>query len=618
MQINQINNINKQCSYVNKTVSNAIHSVRTSKVPDFGKAVAAVSGAYVVAKAINKNNDERFEILRSLNVSDENIEKILSVKNSQKQDVFSLECIKILSELANINGAGIFDSVMKNYQNVDNISKKESSFCTTYEISMDKGNKTISLNKMDNDYSLIVTQKTNSGVETSNILKSSMVIVDDFSKTVDKRTVKKESLVIKPKENSFTRTYSQNGFSIKKRTNCSQNGVIESVTEEKKKNECGKIINKDYKTNSEITADTGSYIGSILSQKKSYINPATGKREIHELSSSDVPGVYNSVITDEDGNVRIESFGHKNQDGSLYAEKHFESLDGTKTDFIYKSVPDSYDHKILDKEGNVTSKTQKNPNKSSSKFIETHYKITDINGNILTKVDRVFKRLSPTKTYSSINGHEYFMQRNPDNTIDVYDCANEQKTRINLDELVKGSQDNLKLFDNISGDMLLHLYNSGYTYQYSPCQQIFGASALEKNLISAENIFTFSHELGHTVDLKTKDDPTYDKTQMYQSKLSKHPEFLKAYNEECFNFINNMSDVEKDYIDYFINKTSHKESENGRFIETFAEAAALLSTEAGAKEDNIWARGYYLQKHFPKTISVVAKLMNPNSNIAIK
>ena len=75
-------------------------------------------------------------------------------------------------------------------------------------------------------------------------------------------------------------------------------------------------------------------------------------------------------------------------------------------------------------------------------------------------------------------------------------------------------------------------------------------------------------------------------------------------------------EIEQDYIAYFIDRLDHYSGYLGGAMETVAEGNALMSTDTGF--DALAARGYYLQKFFPRTMAVLAKLEMPHSNIYVQ
>ena len=160
--------------------------------------------------------------------------------------------------------------------------------------------------------------------------------------------------------------------------------------------------------------------------------------------------------------------------------------------------------------------------------------------------------------------------------------------------------------------MLLDLYYRGYLYIPKYNINDFGIIPKKRIISVNDEIFTFSHEQGHTKDFI----PNF-KTRNFDNIIATDSEVQKAYKEERANFIKNMSNTEKETVDYFINKLDHYMGENGGAIETVAEINALLSTDAGAGDSVIWMRGYYLQKYFPKTIAAASRLLNPNSNLYV-
>lgn len=312
-----------------------------------------------------------------------------------------------------------------------------------------------------------------------------------------------------------------------------------------------------------------------------YTNSQTGKREILKMKLSDISGVYNSTITDDDGNTRVESSGYRKPDGTIVVEKNFEGLDGTKTHYTYSS--------------------------KDNNDIKMHYQITDKNGETLTTIDRTFNRVSPNIAYSSINGKEYKIEK-AENSINV--TTSGETTQIGFDEIFydEEAQKHPELIDNMSGDILLDMYKRGFRYNYIDNADITEMEPYEKIVSVKNDLFDFSHELGHTKDLEYSYDDNFNLNIRYN--IAQNPEFREVFEEERANFIKNCPKQEQKYIDYFIEKEGHYNEENGGAAEFVAETNALLSTATGSGcNDHLNTRDYYLQKYFPRSIAAASKLL---------
>lgn len=340
------------------------------------------------------------------------------------------------------------------------------------------------------------------------------------------------------------------------------------------------IINKDYKNNT--TSDV------VLKDKKTLekevrkiTNPMTGKTRTEVLEKSDVEGILNSTITDENGNKKIESLGVKNPDGSTHVEKHFVSLDGTKTEYEYNASKDKDDIKMF-------------------------YQITDKDGNVLSTVDRVYKRISPERSYSSLNGHGYTMTKVNDG-LEITDLVSNKTSVIKYDEIIKanGKEEEAKKFlDKMSADMILNLKER--KIKLVMIENVM-ESKMEgtRDLDCGDNIFVFSHESGHSKDRLPK----------FRG-VTNNPNFRKTYEMEKSAFLKAFPDVQQDYISYFINGIESCGGIDRAPAEVVAETNAFFSTDFTV--DRLSSRAHYLQKYFPRTIAQGAKLLNPNSNLYVK
>ena len=355
---------------------------------------------------------------------------------------------------------------------------------------------------------------------------------------------------------------------------------------------------KNFVDNSVLKAKGGSSSVYMHSQVKVVKNPYNGKFEVQKLEQSDVPGIYNSIIIDEEGNSRVESFARKNPDGSVDVEKHFESLDGTKTDYKY-----SFD----------------------GKNIKMFYKITDNRGKVLTTIDRTFARVNPNFAYSSVNGHSYEIKKD-NKAFNVKDNLTGKTTIIPFDSIFAGPtmKNHSEVIDKLSGDMLLDVYNRHYLVDYAEDKDCYADG--ENMLLSVDDdLFTFAHEQSHSKDFLSDyeiETMGLDEDKMQEQdyyKLSLNPEFKETYEKEREAFMKAFPGIEQEYMDYFINKDNHEEGPYGGIVETLAESGALISHACASELPDIFkSRGYYLQKYFPKTIAIASRFLTPNSNLYVK
>jgi hypothetical protein len=518
---------------------------------------------------------------------------------------------------------------------------------------------------------------------TQHIKKESKVIVDDLGilhKVSEEKFLDKNKNILKAVQydidGSITYTNYKYGNSednkklkeiIKKKYN--QNGSIEqetktSISEDYSdvdkfgiaiKTDVKNIENTDYKNHTKTFAITKGKWDKLIKEERIIKNPKNGKITKEIIEKSDIDGIYNSKIIGEDGKEKIESIGIKNSDGSISIEKHFESLDGTKTDYTFKAVPvknkdnihilddkgnmlltDDFSipnktYKILDKDEKVITNgfVEDNTNYifsydeplklSGNDEVEMTYKITDSKGKVLTTVDRKYKRISEDTVFSSLNGHGYNIKK-LDDCLSIRDLQTGEVKDIPYDKILGHSYDinaALAFVQQMPADMIFSLVNNETKLNLID-DKITSAHAAGLFINSGDDLYIFSHEQGHDKDLKptekfTKEEDLNNKTVL--ETISQNPIFRKTFESEKAAFINQLSDVQQDYMYYFLEELNHPSQRiKGSQQEIIAEANALLST--GKPMSELGARSHYLQKYFPKSIAVASTFLNPNSNIA--
>lgn len=675
MQISGINTqkvINGFASGVTNPIKKAVEK-GVSKNVALGVGAAAVSGAYVVSKSA-QDRQERIDILKSTKINDETANKILNLKNEAGDKVFGKREIKALAETEQLDDKTFFSRVMKNIDNVDYFDKHTDSKKgeVVYEFNATTTNGTIySAATVLKDNTINTDTIIDDGKYTTNIIRTwSEDSVDERvektekitrrtgtkkhpgKKVTEEKVISSEDVSWQKANNKFKRTVNNTNTwdypQTTKITKFDYNGVInnttsteydlsklqdiksrkikkedleniagrELTTEEYKnmmkkgdipfdvleKIMTNKSLVKDYANGAIINANGGVDRDQMTSQTRTYTNPRTGRKETIKMEKSPVAGVYNSTITDDLGNTRVESKGTKDIFGNIKVEKNFESLDGTQTHYTYSA-----------------SKNENN--------IKMHYQIKDANGKVLTTVDRTFNRVNPNLAYSSINGHSYKIEKK-EKSYEVTDNLTGKTTAMKFKDLFKNneSRKHPEIFDKMSGDMLIDMYNRNYKLSYTP--DALESYMDDENMIvkTKDDLFVFAHEQGHTKDIITEFDEDYSNADkdadmnLEESfdgyvRVSTNPLFRKAYEQERADFMKAFPDIEQGYIDYFINRVEHYGGYLGGAMETVAESNALMSTGAGYDVSS--ARGYYLQKFFPRTIATLSHVLMPNSNIYV-
>lgn len=600
--IKALNNTAKSTiSKVLKPISGVVeHSLHAQSPAVFG--ISALSGAYLAGKSL-QNKSERLKELEDLNLNDDVKRKILNAKNENGNYIFNKQGIKLLKEVQNVKDYAMFSFIIKNIDYIDKIEKeKKPSFGTeivTYNAHANtpEGEKKASITVTNNG--AVTIFESNNYKKDGTPFKEERICDDTILS-------QRKSVYFGEKENITYDNFKQllttektngNGqLEYVKNTSLNKRDVIESVFKRNfetsnPKNVTTEVVdfkNKIKMSVLEEKTDLKSKYNAkynALKEIRTYINSQTGRKETLTMEMSEVPGVYNSVITDDLGNKRIESFGKINSDGSVVVEKHLQSLDGTMTNYTYNASKDEFD-------------------------VVMHYDIKTADGKPLTTVDRSFKRVNPNLAYSSINGH-YYVIRNFEDAVEVEDKFNNKTTRITYDEFFTYTQDlnRRELLNKMSGDMLLDMYNKKYSYTH--VDDIFksGMSPSTKEIEAQDDIFTFAHELGHAKDVEKVSEKTSDNNGL-QNNIASNPLFINTFKAERRQFREKFPKLEQEYVSYFIN-TLLRGSE-----ETIAETNALFSTGLpNAKGD--FTRVYYLQKYFPRTIAVLSSLLNTNSNIYV-
>lgn len=407
------------------------------------------------------------------------------------------------------------------------------------------------------------------------------------------------------------------------------------------------VENIDYKNNTKTMAEYDNDI--LIKEIRKITNPKNGKVKTEIIEKSDIEGIYNSKIIDENGKEKIESSGIKKPDGTILVEKHFESADGTKTDYVYKSKSKNNTVNILDDKGKLLATSDVNSINPEKRIIIDHnnkqilevyeenqteyiekeqdnsvdfelsYKITDKNGKVLTTVDRIYKQISPNVTYSSLNGHEYTITKT-ETGVDIRDLKTNDIRTIEYSDLIHEDCDydgGKVLINKLPADMILNMVDRGIKIKFSDDKL---ASVYVNNLYiqSSDDLYIFAHESGHSKDLKTNNQIQNERDVINAGiigTISEKENFLKVFEEEKSAFINSLSEIEKHSLHYFIKGINHiTQRINASQQEVMAEINALFS--GGLPVKDVGERSHYLQKYFPRTIAMASAMLNPESNIA--
>jgi hypothetical protein len=673
VQVNKIsfNNI-QNIKNLNKNVKSPIQPTTAKTV--IGLSAAVLTGNYI-ANRNKTQNKKNIVSLKKMGLGGNTIRTILGKESVSGRKVFGGKGIKILKEISELEDKTFYSNVMSNLNDIEQLNKvyneKKQDSPIQYSILAVKPESTLT-SQLIVEKDIIATSYTedfgNYVVEKNRVYdRKKKIAMEDISKyqvlNNEKSIISKEYVVYDNQNNSIERTnidLTKDDIldlpSSIKMVKFSDKGEMEGkydisfdysdVSDEELLNEDFKNYkikteDKNFKQNAFMQIDNITSEEYVDSFKRIVKNPLTGKVETQYLQKSIIPGVFNSTIVDEMGNKNVESFARKNPDGSIDVEKHFVSLDGTKTDYVYRAVPNQFSkhiNQILDNNGEVVSENLSTLPSYNSKLT---YKITSKDGEVLSTVDRTFTRISPTKTYSEVNGHGYGVERKGNKFI-VTDTLTGEVTKIPLHKIVKGtslidlfrgtsSKKHSQVFNDMTGDMLLDMYKRGYKFKYEPDLQLCAMSEDKKIIQFKDDLFDFSHEQGHAKDFKTRKDlglkeyfnimmeDDIDIKTERKSRITSNPLVREIFEKERKMFMEAFPGIERKYVNYFIDQIDHYQGKLGGMSEVIGDANSLLSNYTGSASDDVMlTRGYYLQKYFPKTIAAVSKHIMPNSNIYVK
>ncbi len=265
---------------------------------------------------------------------------------------------------------------------------------------------------------------------------------------------------------------------------------------------------------------------------------------------------------------------------------------GTVKMYGSKSQGSRVERELTSNNGTTTKQTKIYGPKGSY----TTYKIVDKDGNILYSQERRQRKIDDNHYTSSLNGQKYDIKFENE-SITTSKLDNDGKI---LETVTLGSDvidpRMTEMFKGLAGDYLFKIKEMGISNISIDESEAMKNNAcytfLDNTIVFSkerkQNKFIFAHELGHALDIKLLNN------------LNKDAEFQKIYKEELAQYKATTSDTEAHSIDYFT-------SDSDRYLETIAEAHALISGLNNDNNINIQLRGVTLQQHFPETIAYVAK-----------
>ena len=300
---------------------------------------------------------------------------------------------------------------------------------------------------------------------------------------------------------------------------------------------------------------------------------------------SEIKGVLDSFYVDAQGNKVQVSEGHYDKKtGITTVKKNMESLDGTKTTYLYEDDP----------QGNRISE----------------YKIVDKNGNVLLNKNSTFEVIDENHFVSTCNDDKYDITVDEHN-ISVQNMKNpDRKAVISIDKSIEGDKTAiLKSLKSMPGEELFKVAES--TKKLVGNDDVLSSYYMpqDKSIHSGSDLFVILHELGHARDMNKIDTSSDEAVLKTMSEtIRESSDVKKTFEEEKAAFTKAFPEAQREHIDYFINSVTHYAGETGGLGETIAESNALLTTP---KSHEILAmRSQYLQQYFPKTIALMAEKLS--------
>lgn len=303
-------------------------------------------------------------------------------------------------------------------------------------------------------------------------------------------------------------------------------------------------------------------------------NGNTVRKELYTLS--DLAGTPNIKYVYPDGSEKIVSSGTFDEEtGKTTVTKDMTSLDGTRTEYLYEDTPD----------GNMSS----------------HYKITDKDGNVLMDKTATLTVVDENTFISTENDKKYEVKIG-ENQIDVTNLGNGEVSTLNFDGRVDGNKEKLMAsFKHMPAEEIIRLGDTTDTLTGIDNTYQSTYAATTRTIKSGDNLFTILHEAGHAKDyehVNVKQKETLTNSIFSNPKVNETFEAEKAAFNEAFPL------AQRDHISYFIKTSEYKDG----LQEAIAETNALLNTKN--TEDLFSIRSQYLQQYFPKTIVLLAQMMD--------
>lgn len=313
----------------------------------------------------------------------------------------------------------------------------------------------------------------------------------------------------------------------------------------------------------------------IVESQVRIIKDKNGNKKYTEyMNLSEVQGVYDSKIVYPNGKEEITSSGKiDKKTGIVSVKRNMQSLDGTKTDYLYENDPQG--NRIID------------------------YKITDKNGKVLLNYSQSLEIINDKKYVSSKNDKVYEVTVSDDEkTMTIKDRNTKEENTLNLGKMLRGNKKSMvNLLKKFPGEELIQLKDT--------TKILKGMEKLDdccywpdrKEIDIIDDLYSMLHELGHAKDNKDRFDG-----------ITSRKDVQEVYDKEKAAFNKAFPNAQRDHINYFIDVEEHYSGARGGLGETIAESNALLNSYNGQLD--IAARAHYLQQYFPQTIAKLATILH--------
>ena len=414
-----------------------------------------------------------------------------------------------------------------------------------------------------------------------------------------------DAVKIADKVNEVDKLYNDKPVNISLRVNNYDKNVFDIVAVDENKNKKIVTLDKDFKTRSieDVTYQNVNGKNYEIKKSKDYKNNVTSKirseiingktlplneliitKDYKEYSEpSDIKGIFNTKRIYNNGKVEQLSSGNiDKKTGIKTVKKDFTSFNGTKTSYEFSE----------DKEGNRIS----------------DYKIIDKKGNVLYNNSTAFEIVDENTFISSKNNEQYEIKySNDDKKLSVKNLKTDEANEIDLHMYIFGNSKKLvPVLKKISGDELIKMGNNvTRLFQIDDDTSSYYHPG-RKDINTSDNEYIFLHELGHSKDMKNYDTTTFKTKDATENTLiSADKNIVDVYNKEKELFNENMSNAQREHIDYFLKSIGHSSGTNGALKESTAEINAILNTYNTV--DRYSMRSEYLQRYFPETIAALAK-----------